>query len=85
MGSPVHFTGALTSKLLKAARKMCTGLHIIDLLDLQEQMRDMHLTTNAIGYCIKALKDAQRKAKWVKNTVSDKYLIVVATKAMMGS
>jgi hypothetical protein len=84
-GSPIHFAEATTNELLQAARKACTGLHVIDLLDLQDKMRDMHLTTDTIADYIEALKDAQNKAKRAKNPVSDEYLVMVATKAMMGS
>ena len=48
-------------------------------------MRDMHLTTDRIAEYVEALKDAQRKAKRANNPVSDDYLVVVATKDMMGS
>ena len=48
-------------------------------------MRDMHLTTDTIAEYIEALKDAQRKAKRANNPVSDEYLVMVTTKAMMGS
>ena len=44
----------------------------------------MHLTTDTIAEYILALKDAQRKAKRANNPVSDEYLVMVATKAMMG-
>ena len=84
-GSPIHFAAATTRKILDAACKACTGLHVIDLLDLQYKMRDMHLTTDTIAEYIEALKDAQRKAKRANNPISDEYLVMVATKAMMGS
>ena len=64
---------------------MCTGLHAIDLLDLQDKMRDMHLTTDTIAEYVEALKDAQRKSKRANNPVSNEYLVMVATKAMMES
>ena len=48
-------------------------------------MRDMHLTTDTIAEYVEALKDVQRKAKRANNPVSDKYLVMVATKAMMES
>ena len=82
---PIHFDEATNRKILDAARKACTGLHVIDLLDLQDKMRDMHLTTDTIVDYIEDLKDAQRKAKRANNPVSDEYLVMVATKAMMGS
>ena len=37
-GSPIHFAEATIRKILDAARKACTGLHVIDLLDLQDKM-----------------------------------------------
>ena len=43
---PIHCTEAITNQLLLAARKACTGLHMIDLLDLQDKRRDMHLVTD---------------------------------------
>ena len=45
----------------------------------------MHLTTDTIADYTEALKDAQRKAKRSNNPVSDEYLVMVATKAMMGN
>ena len=45
----------------------------------------MHLATDTIAEYVEALKDAQRKAKRANNPVSDEYLVMVATKAMMGS
>ena len=45
----------------------------------------MHVTTNSIADYIKALKDLQRKEKLAKNPVSNKYLVIVATNALMGS
>ena len=84
-GSPIHFAEATTHKILDVARKACTGLHVIDLLDLQDKMRDMHLTTDTIADYIEALKDAQRKSKRANNPVSNDYLVMVVTKAMMGS
>ena len=48
-------------------------------------MRDMHLTSNTIADYIEALKDAQRKGKRANNPVSDEYLVMVATKAIMSS
>ena len=84
-GSPIHFAEVTTPEILEAARKACTGLHVINLLDLQDNMRDMHLTTDTIVEYVEALKDAQRKAKRANNPVSDEYLVMVATKAMMRS
>ena len=37
-GSPIHFAEATTRKILNVARKACTGLHVIDLLNLQDKM-----------------------------------------------
>ena len=61
--SPIHFAEATTNKLLQAARKACTGLHVIDLFDHQDKMREMHLTTDTITDYIEALNDVQTKAK----------------------
>ena len=58
---------------------------MIDLLDLQDKMQEMHLTSDTIADYIEALKGAQKKAKCAKNPVSNKYLVMVATKAVMGS
>ena len=60
-GNPIHFAEATTREILDADRKVCTGLHVIDLLDLQDKMRDTHFTTDTIAEYIESLKDAQRK------------------------
>ena len=64
---------------------MCTGLHVINLLNLQDKMHKMHLTTITITDYIDALKDMQRKVNRTKNPFSDEYLAMVATETMMGS
>ena len=51
---------------------------MIELLNLQDTMREMHLTTHTIADYIEALKDALRKAKCAKKPVSNEYLVVVA-------
>ena len=84
-GSPIYFAEATTREIIDVARKACTGLHVINLLDLQDKMRNMPLTSDTIADYIEALKDAQRKGKRANNPVSDEYLVMVATKAMMSS
>ena len=86
-GSPIHFAEATTNTLLQAeaTRTTCTGFQVIDLLDLQDKMREVHLTTNTIADYIKALKDTQSKVKCAKNPISDEYLVMAATTVMMGS
>ena len=44
-GIPNHFAEATTHEILDGARKACTGLHDINLLNLQDKMRGLHLTT----------------------------------------
>ena len=84
-GSPIHFVEATANKLLQAARKACTDIDVIDLLGLQDEIREMYLTTNTIAEFIEALKDVQSKAKRAKNPVSNDYLVMVATETMMES
>ena len=78
--SPIHFAKAIINKLLHAARKACTGLHVINLLDLQDEMHTMHLTIDTIAGYTEVLKEVQSKAKHVKNPVSNEYLVIMATK-----
>ena len=62
---------------------VCTGHHAIDLLDLQEEMSTMHVSTDTIPQYIAVLEKAQLQAARAEMPILDNYFIMVATKAML--
>ena len=71
--------------MLDQLQVVCTRHHAIDLLDLQDKMRTMHVSTDTIPQYIAALEKAQLQAAWAEIPIPDSYLMMVATKAMLSS
>ena len=82
-GSPTFYAKRKTKELLYQLQVVCTGHHIIELLELQEEMRTMHVTTDMIPKYIAALEKAQLQAARVEMPIPDNYLMIVATEAML--
>lgn len=64
-----------------------TGRHAIDVLELQDKMRVLHLATENVVDYIKALKDGQRQSGLIsdKARFTDDNLLVWATNAMLST
>ena len=65
----------------------CSGLSHLDTLALRDSMRTMHVDVQGIPEYINALEDAQKRSKRAdpENAISDHFLMVIATAAMLGS
>ena len=84
-GSPTFYAKRKTKELLDQLQVVCTGHHAINWLSLQEKIRTMHVTTDTIPQYIVALEKAQLQAYRAEIPILDKYLMMVATKAMLSS
>ena len=82
-GSPTFDTKRMTKELLDQLQVLCTVNHTIDLLALQDEMRTMHVTTDTIPQYIAALEKAKLQAERADIPITDKYLMMVATKDML--
>ena len=72
-----------TKELLDQLQVISTGHHAIDLLELQDEMRKMHVSTYTILQYIAALEKAQLQAS--RAEMPDSYIMMVAAKAMLSS
>ena len=62
----------------------CTGLHALDTFQLQLEMADYHLNADGVFDYILKLEDAQKRAIRAKDdSVTDKRLVSIATRAML--
>ena len=83
---PITFYAEVRAKsVLNALQSVCLGGHEIDILDLQDRMRTMHTTHETIAQYILALEDAQKQAERAEQPITNAYLAMIATKAMLGS
>ena len=83
--SPTFYAKRKTKELLDQLQVVYTGHHTIDLMALQDKMRNMHVTTDRIPQYITALKKAQLQAARAEMPILDNYLMMVATKSMLSS
>ena len=61
----------------------CTGLHGLNLLELQNQMQTYHLDAPNIPEYVNMLEDAVKRAKRAKQNILPKALVVIASAAML--
>ena len=64
-------------------QSMCGGLHALDVLALQDQMHNAHKDSEGIPEYINTLEDGRDKAGRAGAPISEKNLIIIATKAML--
>ena len=57
------YTDVSPRDLIDHLQSQCTGRHTIDILALQDEMRQYHVEFEGIPEYINALEDAQRRAK----------------------
>ena len=71
--------------MLENLRTHCLGAHEVDILELQDQMRILHTTTDSIPQYIKAMEKAQKQSKRAGNEIGDAMLVNMAIKAMLST
>ena len=72
-------------EMLEHLRKICVGTHEIDILDLQDKMRELHLKVDTIPEYIEAMEKAQEQAKRAENEISEAMIVNMATRAMLAT
>ena len=70
-------------KILAHLQATCMGLHALDFIALQNKMQRYHINFKGIPEYINDPGDAQDKAEWANNPITDATLIIVAMKAML--
>ena len=82
-GIPTIYVKRKTKELLDQLQVVCTGHHAINFLALQDKMRTMHITADTILQYIAALEKAQLQAARAEIPIPDKYIMMVATQAIL--
>jgi hypothetical protein len=81
------YTDVSPRDLIDHLQAQCTGRHAIDILALQDEMRQYHIECEGIPEYINALEDAQRRAKRAGDdgeyVVTDATLLLIASTAML--
>ena len=72
-------------EMLEHLRVICVGTHEIDILDLQDQMRELHLKVDTIPEYIEAMEKAQEQARRAENEISEAMVVNMATRAMLAT
>ena len=79
------YTGVDTQALFAHLQAGCTGRHALDLLVLHNEIQRYHLEAKGIPEYINMLEDAQRQAGWAGRTITDEFLLLFASTAMLTS
>ena len=86
MCEPFTFYARVTTKqMLDHLQGICVGNHAIDILDLQDKMRFMHIEHYSIAQYIWALKEAQQQSERAGMPIMDATLVMIATKAIIAT
>ena len=72
-----------TRQMIEHLQGICVGNHAIDILDLQDKMRFMHIEHYSIAQYIWALKEAQQQSERAGMPIMDATLYMIATKLML--
>ena len=65
--------------------KTSLGTHEIDVLDLQDQMRELHLKVDSIPEYIERMEKLQEQSEREDNNISNAMMMNIATKAMLST
>ena len=69
--------------MLAHLQSTCGGLHALDVLALQEKMHNAHKDSEGIPEYINTMEDGRDKAAREGAPISNKMLVIIATKAML--
>ena len=70
-------------KMLAHLQATCMGLHALDFIALQNKMQRYHINCKGIPEYINDPGDAQDKAEWANNPITNTTLIIIATTPML--
>ena len=69
-------------ELIEHLYKTCLGTHEINVLGLQDQMREMHLKVDSIPEYIERMEKLQEQFERADNKFSNAMMVNISTKAM---
>ena len=72
-------------ELIDHMYKTCLGTHEIDVLDLQDQMRERNLKVDSIPEYIERMEKLQEQSERADNKISNIMMVNISTKAMLST
>ena len=82
-GPPMYMCNVIVMTILVHLQKNETGNHEINILVLQDAMRQYHHKYNTIAKYIKAMELAQKQSKQAKQNITDAMLVAMAIEAFL--
>ena len=81
----MFYAKRMTNELMDQLQVVCRGHHEIDLMELQDEIQKMHITTDSIPQYIAVLEKAHLQAERADMPIPYNYLMMVAMKAVLFS
>ena len=72
-------------ELIEHLYKTCLGTHEIGVLEIQDQMREMHLNVDSIPEYIEKMEELQEQSERADNKIPDAMMVNISTKAMLST
>ena len=72
-------------ELIEHLYKTCLGTHEIDVLDLQDQMRELQLKADSIPEYIEKMDKFLEQSERTDNKIPDATMVNISTKAMLST
>ena len=78
-----YYTLVNAGKILTHLQSTYGGIHALDILVLQNKTQRYHLDSEGIPEYANKPEDAQAKAEWANNPITNTTLIIIATTPML--
>ena len=72
-------------QMIDHLRKICLGTHGVDILEFQDQMRELHLKVDSIPEYIETMEKAQGQSERAEDKIEDSMMVNIATKVMLST
>ena len=79
------FTNATALKIVDHLTKFCSGIHVVDAVDIPQLMKTLFANSEGIPQFINTMEAAQIKYKRAKLEVQEEYMHAVALKYLLKS
>ena len=72
-------------EMISHLHKTALDTHEVDIFELKDQMRELHLKVDSIPEYIEAMEKAQEQSERADNKISDAMMVNIATKAVLST
>ena len=78
-------TNVTALKLLDHLTKFCSGLHTVYAVDITQSTKTLFTNNDGTPQFINVMEEAQKKSKWEKLVIQDKYMHAMALELLIQS